>query len=154
MMVRIIILALLLLTATSRMVAANDATAINVLGFSPEGRYFAFEEYGEFDASGMTYAYVRTIDVAANAFIKGKQVKSEDPNDDDIKGIAYRRADAIAKATPMLKPLKISRQNMLTLPVESAKAGETMAGSDILPLHEHPSPSLPCPTTGSDRMPG
>src|SRR5262249_25665717 len=35
-----------------------------------------------------------------------------------------------------LKPLKISRENMLTMSVESAKAGETLMGSDILPLYE------------------
>lgn len=139
------LLALLLLTATSPMAAANDATALNVLGFSPDGRFFAFEEYGESDASGMTYAYVRTIDVAANVFVKGKQIKSEDPNDDDIKGVAYRRADAMAKATTLLKPLKISRQNMLTVTVDSARPGEILMGSDILPLHENPLTGLALP---------
>lgn len=142
---RIVLLALLVLTATPRMAAANDANAINVLGFSPDGRYFAFEQYGESDASGMTYAYVRTIDVAANDFAKGKQAKSEDPNDDDIKGIPYQRADVMKKATPLLKPLKISRQNMLTVTVDSAKAGEILMGSDILPLHEKPLTELALP---------
>ena len=142
---RIFCLALLLLTATPRIAGANDANAVNVLGFSPDGRTFAFEEYGESDASGMTYAYVRTIDVAANAFVKGKQVKSEDPNDDDIKGIAFRRADASAKAAALLKPLKISRQNMLTVTVESAKSGENLMGSDILPLFENPLTELALP---------
>jgi predicted secreted protein len=57
-MSRIVILALLMLTATSRMAAANDATAVNVLGFSPDGRYFAFEEFGAADASELKYAAV------------------------------------------------------------------------------------------------
>lgn len=47
---------------------AGDFTTLNVIGFSRDGRYLAFEEYGIQDGSGFPYANIYFIDTAKNAY--------------------------------------------------------------------------------------
>lgn len=47
---------------------AGDYATLNVVGFSKDGRYLAFEEYGVQDGSGFPYSNVYFIDVEKNAF--------------------------------------------------------------------------------------
>lgn len=59
---------------------AGDASELNVLGFSPDGSIFAFEEYGVQDGSGFPYANRFYIDTAQDKFVPGtpKRVRIED----------------------------------------------------------------------------
>jgi len=54
---------------------AGDAAELNVLGFSPEGKIFAFEEYGVQDGSGFPYANRFYIDTATDRFVPGSPVR-------------------------------------------------------------------------------
>ncbi len=55
----------LLLVAAGPLQAADKATA-ELVGFSQDGRYVAFEQFGSQDGSGFPYAEIFIIDVAAN----------------------------------------------------------------------------------------
>ncbi len=53
---------------------AGDGSAVNVLGFSADGRYFAFEQYGEQDGSGSFYSTITAIEIAGDRLVKGMPV--------------------------------------------------------------------------------
>lgn len=48
--------------------SAGDRASFEVIGFSKDGRYLAFEQYGVSDGSGAPYAEVILVDVSKNAF--------------------------------------------------------------------------------------
>lgn len=47
---------------------AGDYAALKVIGFSKDGRYLAFEEYGIQDGSGFPYSNIYFIDTEKNAY--------------------------------------------------------------------------------------
>jgi len=55
---------------------AGDAAARRITGFSPDGRYFAFEQYGQLDAgtSASGYSEIDIIDTRSDEFIGGKPI--------------------------------------------------------------------------------
>ncbi len=61
-----LIFAVVLLLATNCF--AGDYATLNVIGFSKDGRYLAFEEYGIQDGSGFPYSNIYFIDTAKNVF--------------------------------------------------------------------------------------
>jgi predicted secreted protein len=71
---RILALLLLFLMGGERAYAANGA-ALGLIGFSPDGRFFAFEQYGHEDGSGFPYWDVFVIDLENNAWVKGTPVQ-------------------------------------------------------------------------------
>ena len=48
--------------------SAGDYANLNFIGFSKDGRYLAFEEYGIQDGSGWAYSKFYFVDVAKNAY--------------------------------------------------------------------------------------
>jgi predicted secreted protein len=54
---------------------AGDAATVEVLGFSPDGGIFAFEEYGVQDGSGFPYANRFYIDTSTDKFLPGTPVR-------------------------------------------------------------------------------
>lgn len=65
------------LLATSLVTAARagDVAELNVLGFSPDGAIFAFEEYGVYDGTGYPYANRFYIDTESDIFLPGTPVR-------------------------------------------------------------------------------
>ena len=61
-------LVLISLCALSAVAHAGDFATLNFIGFSKDGRYLAFEEYGVQDGSGFPYSSIHFVDVAKNAF--------------------------------------------------------------------------------------
>jgi len=72
-MVRLWAIAALFLSST---VWAGETSRYDVIGFSADGRYFAFEEYGVGDGAGIPYANVFVIDVETDRWVKGTPVRS------------------------------------------------------------------------------
>ncbi len=71
---RIIALATLLVLAASSGLAARelaDAPEVRLLGFSPDGRYFAYEQYEEDGVSDAAVAAIDVIDRQTNRSVKG-----------------------------------------------------------------------------------
>jgi predicted secreted protein len=54
---------------------AGDVAQVEIIGFSADGAYVAFEQYGEQDGSGFPYADVFVIDVAADDWVDGTPVR-------------------------------------------------------------------------------
>jgi predicted secreted protein len=55
---------------------AGDAAARRVNGFSPDGAYFAFEQYGTLDAgaSDSGWSQIDVIDTRTDQFVGGKPI--------------------------------------------------------------------------------
>ena len=54
---------------------AGDAAELSILGFSPDGAIFAFEEFGVQDGSGFPYANRFYIDTATDSFVAGTPIR-------------------------------------------------------------------------------
>lgn len=96
---------LLMLAAGAATARAADGAAFDVIGYSKDGRYFAFEQYGIQDGSGFPYWEIYAIDLEADAFTAGSPVRVRIDRED--ASLADARAEATKKAEPALKPLKL-----------------------------------------------
>ena len=99
-MKRVLGVCLLLLTAT--LVFAGDIASFQNLGFSEDGRYFMFGQYGILEDSLKHYAQLYTVDVRANRFVTGGTLKAVydeelEPGQSGIAGLftLYQDADAL-----------------------------------------------------------
>jgi predicted secreted protein len=98
----------LLLAFAPAAVFAGDYATLNFVGFSKDGNYLAFEEYGSQDGTGYPYANVYFIDVAKNAFVGAPfRVKIEKETATEA---AARKQAKLAAAKKMLE-LKIVQGN-------------------------------------------
>jgi predicted secreted protein len=106
---------------------AGDKALINFIGYSADGKYFAFEEYGIADGIGGAYSEVFIVDLPADKWVYGSPFSVDtfqDP-DPEAKPLAEVRAEAMAKAQEKLKPLNITQAVEVL-----ALLGEGVAGDD------------------------
>jgi len=78
---------------------AGDAAQFDPIGFSEDGRYFAYEEYGIQDGSGFPYATIYLVDLIADKWV-GKPVRVR--LEDETAGLPQARRQALEQARPML----------------------------------------------------
>ncbi|WP_234185627.1 DUF2259 domain-containing protein [Shinella sp. NM-101] len=88
-----IVLAAYLLAAGAQ---AGDFSTFQSLGFSPDGKVYAFEEFGIQDGSGFPYSNVYFIDTEKDAYLPGTPIRVR--IDDEAAGIAKARAESRDKA--------------------------------------------------------
>lgn len=87
---------------------AMDLARPELIGFSADGRFVAFEEYGMQDASGFPYATIYVIDVAANDWVQGSPIRvliDDSEYDEEVlwtRGIPMVRERALRQAQPVL----------------------------------------------------
>jgi predicted secreted protein len=78
---------------------AGDRALLDVIGFSEDGRFFAFEEYGVQDGSGFPYSNIYVVDVIKDDwFGPPTRVLIED----ETAGRFAARTEAMAKAAPLI----------------------------------------------------
>lgn len=82
---------------------AGDRALIDFIGYSEDGQYFAFEEYGTQDGSGFPYSNIYVLDVAADKWADGTPVRVR--LDDETATQQQARADAAEQAAPVLEAL-------------------------------------------------
>lgn len=118
-----------LATATAPDARAGDGAAIHILGFSADGRYFAYEQYGEQDGSGTLHSSVAVIEVAGNRPVKGMPVTAVmDPDNPALgkeprdKQLADIRAKATADAAALLQQLGIAAAGQMVTSVRDSRA--------------------------------
>jgi predicted secreted protein len=111
----IILLGLALGTQAAK---GGDADELKALGFSPDGRYFAFEQHGA--TEGAAYSVTTVIEVTTGRPVKGSRTSY---GDEERKRLAKTRA-ATAK---QIKRLKITPKGFMTVSVR---------GIDIEPFEE------------------
>ncbi len=91
---------------------AGDRALFNFIGYSEDGIYAAYEEFGEWDGVGGYYSHIYIVDLSVDTWVKGSPylVDPEDPpgdDDTDPRSIGEVRAKALELALPQLKALKI-----------------------------------------------
>lgn len=103
-----LIAAPLALAATSSM--AGDYAERALLGFSPDGRYFAFEEYGVADGSGFPYSNIFLIDTATDDWVPGTPIRvlieGESPP------LSETRSESADRFRPYLTKYQIGAQGL------------------------------------------
>lgn len=105
------------LTIFSCMTAAraSDGANFNPVGFSADGRYFAFEQYGVGDPSGFPYWQATVIDTAKNADADGSPVSVVVEDNTHTVLDARKRAEkpelALLKAAAIAEPYALLAAN-------------------------------------------
>lgn len=123
---RILALLLLVLLGCGRALAA-DGASFNAIGYSPDSRYFAFEQYGVQDGSGFPYWDVFVVDLKSNEWVKGSPYRALVESEEGR--LAAARDQARGAAQPALKDLNITEPAMLL----AANPGtEVVAGRERL----------------------
>ena len=84
---------------------AGDAAEFAPIGFSADGRYFAFEEFGIQDGSGFAYANLFVLDVQRDRWTGGSPFRVR--LEDEGESIATVRAQARDQAAGTLAELAI-----------------------------------------------
>ena len=90
--------------------SANDAAARRIIGFSPDGRYFAFEQYGtqEWSDNNSGYSEIAVIDTNDDSFVGGKPIKIVDERENSGLTLEDARRRAAAQAAPLLAKYAIA----------------------------------------------
>lgn len=86
---------------------AGDRALLEVIGYSNDGRYFAFEEYGIQDGSGFAYASIFIVDIEEDRWVVGTPIRQI--AEEDIQPLHAVRAAARADAVARLEDLAINR---------------------------------------------
>jgi predicted secreted protein len=82
--------------------SAADRAMLNVLGYSEDSRTFAWEQYGEHDASGAPYSHVHVISLPEGEELGGGPFIVEGGEGDRLaatRAAALNQADAILRET-------------------------------------------------------
>lgn len=108
-------------TTTSGPAQAGDLAQAVVVGFSADGRYVAFEEYGAQDGSGFPYSNIYVLDVAANDWVSGSPIRvlidydQMDEEDFLTIGMTRARQQAMQQAGPVFSATGIVPGNTGTV---------------------------------------
>lgn len=97
---RRVLLASLLALASIAPALAGDTAQFNAIGYSANGNYFAFEQFGIQDGSGFPYADVFIIDLLADSFVGGSPFRAR--IDDEASEIVDARQAALEMARDAL----------------------------------------------------
>ena len=77
-------------------VRAADMAEYRVLGYSQDGRHFAFEQYGIQDGSGFAFSDVFVLDLETDTWMPGSPYRER--ADDETTSLEEVRAAAVARA--------------------------------------------------------
>ncbi|WP_258591440.1 DUF2259 domain-containing protein [Mesorhizobium sp. AR07] len=116
----------------------GDAAARRIIGFSPDGNIFAFEQYGTLDAgaSDSGYSEIEIIDTRTDQFVGGKPILVVDESEEATLTLEQARAQAAAKAAPVLAKYAIASPGEQTASDKFTFPGEMVAYNDISRLEQ------------------
>ena len=97
---RVLLVAGLVLLGCCRALAA-DGASLNIIGYSPDSRYFAFEQYGTQDGSGYTYWEIFILDLKSDELVTGTPVRAL--IEDEKSKLSEARKAAYEQAAPLLQ---------------------------------------------------
>lgn len=121
------LLALTLLIALGSQAFAGDAARLDILGFTEDGRTFAFEEFGVQDGSGFAYANRFYISTENDSFLKDTPIRVL--LKDEQKSTAEARAEVRKQA---------ETATGLADTALLAHAGETVGSNPVTELSANP----------------
>lgn len=108
---------------------AGDRAQLNYLGFSDDGRYFAYEQYGIEDGSGDFYSSIFVLDLAKDRLMDGSPFSAEGLGDDAASSLPATRAAALHLAQSLLE-----QYGIINPVAVAALNGDGLLGPDGLPL--------------------
>ncbi|NNE23875.1 MAG: DUF2259 domain-containing protein [Rhizobiales bacterium] len=104
-------LTLLFLVTAITSALAGDSAERRIIGFSPDGKWFAFEQFGIQDGSGYPYYEIFIIDLDNDKWASGTPVRIR--IDEENATLHQARGQARVKAAPLLAKLRIIDQGRL-----------------------------------------
>jgi len=90
---------------------AGNTADRNIIGFSSDGSWFAFEEYGISDGSGAPFTNIYVINVDEDKWAKGTPIRIN--FGEKVAPVSAARTAAMKKAKPILKKLDITEPGIL-----------------------------------------
>lgn len=107
LLLRVIVAACLLATLVVAVPAhAADASERDLIGFSSDGKWFAFEEFGVEDGSGFPYSSIYIIDTYRDQWASGSPFRVR--IEDERASLKQARQRSLAAASGALKRLDVS----------------------------------------------
>ena len=104
-MVRLVVSFLVLLAGIFPAMA-GDRAVLDVIGYSEDARYFAFEEFGIQDGSGFPYSSVYIIDLSNDSWVVGTPIKLI--AEDETQTLQQIRADVREEASDKIAEFGIT----------------------------------------------
>lgn len=105
---RRLLFAFLALCLATGAASAGDYADRTIIGFSPDGAYFAFEEYGIQDGSGFPYATIYVVETATDSWVAGTPIRVI--VEDETVALASVRFDAYEQAGAILRQYAIGAE--------------------------------------------
>jgi predicted secreted protein len=120
---------------------AGEGSALNVIGFSPDGRYFAFEQYGTQSGSGAVYASITANEVAGDRLVKGMPISASLASQGTsgvptAKLLAEVRAQVALQAAPLLRQFAISEPGRPVARQPESRAREMLDSEQVKGVRE------------------
>jgi predicted secreted protein len=128
------VLALLLSAGVAH---AGDIAEHRILGYTPNGDVFAFEEFGVQDGSGFPYSNIYIIETDTDSWVPGTPIRVR--IDDETATLAAAREQARQQAAPILGKIVLEDQALI---LGASPLGEFGASPISLDFGE-PFPSNP-----------
>ena len=123
---------------------ASDAADTAPYGYSSDGRYFAFEEFGTQDGSGFPYSSIYVIDVEANAWVEGTPIRVL--LEDEAATLGAAHTDAVTMAAPLLLKHKITELAFVLASTPATEVKDDRSTVTFDPFYRHMGGSVPQPT--------
>lgn len=126
-MVRLAVSVIGFMLATIIPAVAGDRALVEVIGYSEDARYFAFEEFGIQDGSGFAYSSVYIVDLSSDSWVVGTPIREQADSED--ASLSQVRAAVQLEAADDIAALGI------TTPAEfAALIGDGTPGTDAQTL--------------------
>lgn len=90
-------------------VFAGDRAQLDIIGYSEDAKYIAFEEFGVLDGTGGYYSHIFVVDLDTDSWLRGSPYSVETDGDEgsDTRSLAEVRKTAMALAAPTIASLRI-----------------------------------------------
>jgi predicted secreted protein len=124
---------------------AADAAQSEIIGYSPDNRYFAFEQWGIQDGSGFAYADIFILDLKSNAWLPGTPVRVLSEDDKASAGAARRKAEAAA--APLLQKYAVAEPAFVLAATPATELVEDRRSLTFDLFYHSVGPSVPVPPT-------
>jgi len=99
--------------------AAGDYADRMVIGFSPDGAYFAFEEYGVREGSGFPYSSIYVLETATNNWLADTpiyvRIQDETATLQSVRDLAYAQAEPLLSQFSIREPGRHLVHNPITV---------------------------------------
>jgi predicted secreted protein len=113
---------------------AGDRAVLDIIGYSQDLRYFAYEEYGTLDGIGLAYSSVYIVDLSTGDFAGGSPFKAE-ADEEAQQSVAEMRAKTAKAAGPSLASLHVDTPADIDALLGDGVAGEATQMRFGLPVY-------------------